>query len=116
MKTLYGCETWSLTLREVHGQRVFDNRVMREIFGPRRDEVIGGWRKLQNEDRIMKSRRIRWDGHVAIGARIEKCMEHFVGRKIRRGRNPLEVNRCANNIKINSKETVRGGVDCVPVA
>jgi hypothetical protein len=47
---LYGCETWSLTLREEHGLRVFENRVLRRIFGPKRDEVTGEWRKLHNED------------------------------------------------------------------
>jgi hypothetical protein len=46
---LYGCETWSLTLREEHRLRVFKNRVLRRIFGPKRDEVTGGWRKLHNE-------------------------------------------------------------------
>jgi hypothetical protein len=50
---LYGCETWSLTLREEHRLRVFENKVLRRIFGPKRDEVTGGWRKL------------RWAGHVA---------------------------------------------------
>jgi hypothetical protein len=73
---LYGCETSSLTLREEHRLRVFQNRVLRKIFGPKRDEVIGGWRKLHNEEldnlycspsiiRIIKSRRMRWAGHVA---------------------------------------------------
>jgi hypothetical protein len=47
---LYGCETWSLTLREEHRPRVFENRVLRRIFGPKRDEVTGGWRKLYNEE------------------------------------------------------------------
>jgi hypothetical protein len=47
---LYGCETWSLTLREEHRLRVFENRVHRGIFGPKRDEVMGGWRKLLNEE------------------------------------------------------------------
>jgi hypothetical protein len=47
---LYGCETWSLTLREEHGLRVFENRVLRRIFGPKRNEVTGGWRKLHNEE------------------------------------------------------------------
>jgi hypothetical protein len=70
-----GCETWSLTLREEHRLREFENRVLRRIFGLKRDEVTGGWRKLHNEElhnlhsspniiRI-KSRRIRWAGHVA---------------------------------------------------
>jgi hypothetical protein len=46
---LYGCETWSLTLREEHRLRVFENRVLRRIFGPNSDEVMGDWRKLHNE-------------------------------------------------------------------
>jgi hypothetical protein len=67
---LYGCETWSLTLREEHRLRVFESRVLRSIFGPKRDEVTGEWRKLHNEElhdlytsqsiiRIIKSRRMR---------------------------------------------------------
>jgi hypothetical protein len=66
---LYGCETWSLTLREEHILRVFENRVLSRIFGPKRDEVMGEWRKLHNKElhdlyssssiiRIIKSRRI----------------------------------------------------------
>jgi hypothetical protein len=47
---LYGCETWSLTLREEHRLRVFENRVLWRIFGPRRDGVMGGWRKLHNKE------------------------------------------------------------------
>jgi hypothetical protein len=47
---LYGCETWSLTLRKEHRLRVFENRVLRKIFGPKRDEVTGEWRKLHNEE------------------------------------------------------------------
>jgi hypothetical protein len=47
---LYGCETWSLTFREEHRIRVFENRVLRRIFGPKRDEVTGEWRKLHNEE------------------------------------------------------------------
>jgi hypothetical protein len=73
---LYGCETWTLTLREEHRLRVFENRVLRGIFGPKRDEVTGEWRRLHNEElndlysspniiRAIKSRRIRWAGHVA---------------------------------------------------
>jgi hypothetical protein len=73
---LYGYETWSLTLREEHRLRVFENRVLRRIFGPKRDEVTGDWRKLHNKElhslyyspntiRMIKSRRIRWAGHVA---------------------------------------------------
>jgi hypothetical protein len=47
---LYGCETWSLTLREEHRLRVFENRVLRRIFGPKRDDNTGEWRKLHNEE------------------------------------------------------------------
>jgi hypothetical protein len=47
---LYGCETWWLTLREEHRLRVFENRVLRRIFGPRRDKVIREWSKLHNEE------------------------------------------------------------------
>jgi hypothetical protein len=72
---LYGCETWSLTLREEYRLRVFENRLLRRIFGLKRDEATGGWRKLYNEElrnlysspsinRIIKSRRMRWTGHV----------------------------------------------------
>jgi hypothetical protein len=50
MGVLYGCETWSLTLREEHRLRVFENSVLRRIFGPKRDEVTGEWRKLHNEE------------------------------------------------------------------
>jgi hypothetical protein len=75
---LYGCETWSLILREENRLRVFENRVLRSIFGPKRDEVTGDWRKLHNEElrnlysspniitsRTIKSRRMSWTGHVA---------------------------------------------------
>jgi len=72
---LYGCETWSLTLREERKLRVFENMVLR-IFGPRRDEVTGEWRRLHNEELndlypspnivwVIKLRRMRWAGHVA---------------------------------------------------
>jgi hypothetical protein len=73
---LYECETWFLTLREEQRLRVFENRVLRRIFGPKRDEVTGDGRKLHNEElhnlysspniiRMIKSRRMRWAGHVA---------------------------------------------------
>jgi len=73
---LYGCETWSLTLREERRLRVSENRVLRRLFVPKRDEVTREWRKLHNEELndlyssptlfgVIKSRRMRWAGHVA---------------------------------------------------
>ena len=73
---LYGCETWSLTLREESKLKVFEKMVLRRIFGPRRDEVTGECRRLHNEELndlysspnivlVIKSRRMRWAGHVA---------------------------------------------------
>jgi hypothetical protein len=72
---LYECETWSLTLLEERRLRVFQKKVLRRVFGPKRDEVTGEWRKLHNEElndlflpniyRVIKSRRMRWAGQVA---------------------------------------------------
>jgi hypothetical protein len=73
---LYGCETWFLTLREDHRLDVFENRVLRRIFGPKRDDIVGGWRTMHNDEfhnlcsspniiRMIRSRRMRWTGHVA---------------------------------------------------
>jgi len=73
---LYGCETWSLTFREECRLREFENRVLRGLFGRKRDEITGEWRKLSKEElndlycspnivRVIKSRRLRWTGHVA---------------------------------------------------
>ena len=81
---LYGYETWSLTLREERRLRVFEKRVLRRVFGPKRGEVTGERRKLHNEElndlyclpniiRVIKSRRMRWAGHVArMGERFIK--------------------------------------------
>jgi hypothetical protein len=81
---LYGCKTWSLTLREEHTLGVFENRVLRSISRPKTDEVTGEWRKLHIEElhdlysapsiiRIIKVRRMKWAGHVArIGGQEER--------------------------------------------
>jgi hypothetical protein len=95
---LYECETWSLTLREEHRLRVFENRVLRRIFGPKRDEVTGEWRKLHNEElhnlysypvviRQVKSRRMRWAGHVAHMGVERKVYRVLVGKP--EGKRPL---------------------------
>jgi hypothetical protein len=86
-----GCETWSLTVREEHKLRVFENWVLRRIFGPKRDGGTGRWRKLYNEElhnlysspsiiRIIKSRRVRWAGHVARMGENRKVYRLLVGK------------------------------------
>ena len=95
---LYGCETWSLTLREERRLRVFENRMLRRVFGPKRDEVKGEWRKLHNEElsdlyslpnivRVIKSRRMRWAGHVARMGEGRGMHRVLVGKP--EGRRPL---------------------------
>jgi hypothetical protein len=87
---LYGCETWSLTLREEHRLMVFENRVLRRIFGPTKDEVTGGWRNLHYEElhglysspsiiRVIKTRRMRWAGHVARMGEVRGAYNILVG-------------------------------------
>jgi hypothetical protein len=84
---LYGCETWSLIFREEHRLRVFENRVLRKVFGPKR-EKDGSRRKLHNDElhslysspnivRVIKSRRMRWAGHVARMGGGERCLQGF---------------------------------------
>jgi hypothetical protein len=88
---LYWCETWSLTLREEHRLRVFENSFLRKIFGPKRDDVTEEWRKLHNEElhnlysspdiiRQVKSRRMRWAGHVARMGVERKVYKVSVGK------------------------------------
>jgi len=87
---LYGCETWSLTLREERRLRVFENRVLRKVFRPKRDEVTGEWRKLHNDElndlysltsivRVAKSRRMRW-----FTRRTGICNKKLCNRNIER--------------------------------
>jgi hypothetical protein len=88
---LYLCETWSLALRDEHRLGVFENRVLMTIFGFKRDEVTGKWRKLHNEElhnlysfpdiiRQIKSRRMRWTGHVARMGEERKMYMVLVGK------------------------------------
>jgi hypothetical protein len=88
---LYGCETWSLTSREEHKLMVFENRVLSKIFGLKKDGVTGGWRNLHNKElhdmysspsiiRIIKSRNIRWAGHVAPMGEKRNVYRLLVGK------------------------------------
>ncbi|KAJ4438518.1 hypothetical protein ANN_14463 [Periplaneta americana] len=112
---LYGCETWTLTLREEHRFRVFENKVLRKIFGAKRDEVTGEWRKLHNTElhalysspdiiRNIKSRRLRWAGHVARMGESRNAYRVLVWRP--EGKRPLgrPRRRWEDNIKMDLRE------------
>jgi len=124
---LYGCETWSLTSREERRLRVFENRVLRRIFGPKRDEVTGEWRKLHNEElndlysspnivRVIKSRRMRWTGHVACMGEGRGVYRVLVGKP--EGRRPLgrPRRRWEDNIRMDLREVGCGCVDWMELA
>jgi hypothetical protein len=121
---LYGCETGPLTLREEHRLRVFENRMLRRLFRPKRDEVIGGWRKLHNEElhglysppsivRVIKARRMRWAGHVVRMEEVRGAYNVLVGRP--EGRRPLgrPRRRWEDNIKMGRREIRFGDVDWI---
>ena len=123
----YGCETWSLTLREERKLRVFENMVLRRIFGPRRDEVTGEWRRLHNEElselycspnivRVIKSRRMRWVGHVARMGEERGVYRVLVGKP--EGRIPLERprHRWVDNIRTDLQEVGCGYMDWIGLA
>jgi hypothetical protein len=123
---LYGCETWSLTLREEHRLKVFENRVLTRIFGPKRDEVAGERRKLHNEElhdlysspsiiRIIKARRMRWAGNVARTG--EKGNPYRLMGKPE-GRRPLGRPRRTwfDNIRMDLVEVGRGDEDWIGLA
>jgi hypothetical protein len=106
-------------LREERRLRVFENRVLRKVFGPKRDEVTGEWRKLHNEElsdryslqnivRVVKSRRMRWAGHVACRAKGRGVYRVLVGKP--EGKRPLgrDRRRWDDNIKMELQE-VGGG-------
>jgi hypothetical protein len=111
---LYGCDTWSLTLRQEHRLRVFENRVLRRIFGPKREED-GSWRKLHIDElhslysspnivRVIKSRRMMWTGHVARmgeGRGVHMVLVERPGVKRPLGR---PRRRWENNIKTDLRQ------------
>jgi hypothetical protein len=117
---LYRCESWSLRLREEHRLRVFENRVLRRIFGPKRDEVTREWRKLHNEElynlypspdiiRQVKSRRMRCAGHVARMGEERKVYKILVGKP--EGKRPLgrPRRRWEDGIRMYLREIGFGG-------
>jgi len=112
---MYGCETWPLTLREEHRLSVFENRVLRRIFGPERDEVTGDWRKPHNEEPhdyysslniiwMIKVRKMRWEGHVALMGERRDAYMVLVGKP--EGKRPLGRPRYIweDNIKMDLQE------------
>jgi hypothetical protein len=120
---LYECKTWSLTIREEHILRVFENRVLRRISRPKRDEMTGGCRKLHNEDlhnlysspsiiTMVKSRRMRWAGHVA--RMEEKRNAHRLLVEKSEGKRPL--GRWVDNIKMDLGEIGWCNVDWIVLA
>jgi hypothetical protein len=112
---VFGCETWSLTLREECRLRVFENKLLRRIFGPKRDEVTWEWRRLHNKElytlysspniiRVIKSRKLRWAGHVA---RIEARKGSYSVLVVKpEGGRPLGSprRRWEDNIKMDLRE------------
>ena len=119
---LYGCETWLLTLREESRLRVFKNRVLRSIFGPKREKVTVEWRKLHNEKfsvlysspnimRVIKSRRMRWARHVVRMGEGRDVYRVLVGKS--EGKRPLgrPRRRWEDNIKMDLQEVGCGGMD-----
>ena len=116
-----------MTLREERKLRVFENRVLRKIFGPRRDEVRGEWRRLNNEElnnlysspnivRVMKWRRMRWAGHVARMGKERKLYRVLVGKP--EGRRPLgrPRYRWVDNIRMDLQEVGCGYMDWIGLA
>jgi hypothetical protein len=117
----------SLTLREEHRLSVFENRVLRRILGVKRDEVIGGWRKLYNEElhnlysspskiRIIKSRMMRWAGHVAQMGEKRNAYKILVGKP--EGKRPpgRTRRRWEDNIRMYLRERGWGGMDWIDLA
>jgi len=121
---LYGYETWSLTLREERSLRVFENRVLRRILGRKRDKVTGEWRKLHNEELndlysspniflVIKSRYMKWLGHVARMGERRGVYRVLVGKP--EGRRPLgrPRHRWNVNIEMVHQEVEEGAIDWI---
>ena len=119
-----GCETWSLTLREERKLRMFESRMLRRIFVPRRDEVTGEWRRLHNEELndlycspnivlVIKSRRMRWAGHVARMGEGRVVYRVLVGKP--EGKRPLgrPRRRWVDNIRMDLQEMGCGYMDWI---
>ena len=115
LPVFYGCETWLHTLKEERRLKVFKNRVLRRIFGPKGDEVTGEWRKLRNEGfygvfsfpniiRVMKSKRMRWAGHVARMGEIRGVYMRFGGETWRKEPLGRPRHRWEDNIKMDLQE------------
>jgi hypothetical protein len=124
---MYGRETRSLTLKEEQRLRAFENRELRRIFGPKRDEATGGWRKSRNEVlhnlysspnivRVIKSRRMRWAGRITRMVEIRNANTILVGKS--EGRTPLGIlwRRWEDNIKMDARKIGFGGVDWIYLA
>jgi len=124
---LYGRETWLLTIREEYRLRMFENRVLRRIFGPKRDEVIRGWTKLHNEEfydlyssprivPVIRSRRTRWAGHVMRMGEKRGIYRVLVGKP--EGKRPYgrPRHRWEDNIKMELQEVGCGGMDWIELA
>jgi hypothetical protein len=112
---------------EKHRLRVFENRVLRRIFGPKRDEVTGEWRKLRNEElhdlysspsiiRIMKSRRMRWAGHVARMGEKRNAYRLFVGKPNGKRQLGSPIRRWEDNIRMDLGEMGWGDMDWTGLA
>jgi len=121
---LYGCEAWSLTLREEKKLRVFENMVLSRIFGPRRDDVMGEWRRLHNKElndlysspnivQVIKLRRMRWAGHVARMGEERGVYRVLVGKP--EGKRPLgrPRRRWVDNIRMDLHEVGCGYMDWI---
>ena len=124
---LYGCETWSLTLREERKLRVFENMVLRRIFGPRRDEVTGEWRRLHNDELndlycspnivgVIKSRRMGWAGHVARMGEERGVYRVLVGKPETKRPLGRPRRRWVDNIRMDLQEVECGYVDWIGLA